>query len=56
MNKVISGCKTRGLIIGKNGNPVAGFNNVLTIAHPLCLTEDDFTFLVKNLKEAIAEI
>jgi 4-aminobutyrate aminotransferase-like enzyme len=56
MNKVIGHCKSQGLIIGKNGDTVAGFNNVLTLAPPLCLTEDDFKFMVKTLKEAIVAI
>jgi taurine-pyruvate aminotransferase len=56
MNKVIGVCKSQGLIIGKNGDTVAGFNNVLTLAPPLCLTEDDFNFMVKTLKDAILSI
>lgn len=56
MNKVIGYCKNQGLIIGKNGDTVAGFNNVLTLAPPLCLTDDDFKFMVKTLKEAIVAI
>lgn len=56
MNKVIGHCKSQGLIIGKNGDTVAGFNNVLTLAPPLCLTDDDFKFMVKTLKEAIVGI
>lgn len=53
LNKVIGYCKGKGLIIGKNGDTVAGFNNVLTLAPPLCLTDDDFTFMVDTLKESI---
>jgi len=53
INKVINDCKEKGLIIGKNGDTVAGFNNVITLAPPLCLTNDDLNFLVETLKQAI---
>ena len=53
VNEVISSCKAKGLIIGKNGDTVEGYNNVLTLAPPLSMTEDDFSFLVKTFKEVI---
>ncbi|SEM74124.1 Adenosylmethionine-8-amino-7-oxononanoate aminotransferase [Mesobacillus persicus] len=56
VNKVISACKERGLIIGKNGDTVAGYNNILQLAPPLSITEDDFTFIVKTLKESFRSI
>jgi 4-aminobutyrate aminotransferase-like enzyme len=56
VNKVISVCKDKGLIIGKNGDTVAGYNNILQLSPPLCITEDDFTFIVKTLKESILEL
>ncbi|MEW9674439.1 aminotransferase, partial [Ammoniphilus sp. 3BR4] len=34
MGSVIAGCKKKGLIIGRNGDTVPGFNNVLIIAPP----------------------
>ena len=49
----ISGCKERGLIISKNGDTVAGFNNVLTLAPPLSITEDDLEFIARSLKESL---
>jgi adenosylmethionine-8-amino-7-oxononanoate aminotransferase len=49
----ISGCKERGLIISKNGDTVAGFNNVLTLAPPLSITEDDLEFIAQSLKESL---
>ena len=51
--KVIAGCKERGLIVGKNGDTVAGFNNVVTLAPPLIVSEDDLTFISGVLKEAV---
>ncbi|GAE35244.1 aspartate aminotransferase family protein [Halalkalibacter akibai] len=56
VNKVIASCKKRGVIIGKNGATVAGYNNVLTIAPPLNIEEEDLTLLVQTLKEALNEI
>jgi 4-aminobutyrate aminotransferase-like enzyme len=56
MNKVISACKEKGLIIGKNGDTVAGYNNILQLSPPLSITEDDFTFIVKTLKESIYQL
>ncbi|MBB6452544.1 adenosylmethionine-8-amino-7-oxononanoate aminotransferase [Salirhabdus euzebyi] len=53
VNKVIAGCKKKGLIIGKNGATVAGFNNVLTIAPPLNIEEEDLAFLTRTLTEEI---
>ncbi|WP_138420586.1 aspartate aminotransferase family protein [Aquibacillus sediminis] len=56
MGKVIGACKQKGLIIGKNGDTVAGFNNILTLSPPLAITDDDFAFIVKTVKEAIAQL
>jgi taurine-pyruvate aminotransferase len=53
VTKVISGCKERGLIVGKNGDTVAGFNNVITLAPPLVITEDDLAFIARTLKESV---
>ncbi len=46
----ISGCKERGLIISKNGDTAAGFNNVLTLAPPLSITDDDLEFIAQTLR------
>jgi len=53
VNKVISACKEKGLIIGKNGVTVAGYNNVLTLSPPLNIKEADVQFLLKTLTEAL---
>ncbi|MGE7120828.1 aspartate aminotransferase family protein [Peribacillus sp. NPDC046944] len=55
INKIIASCKENGLIIGKNGDTVAGFNNVLTLAPPLSITEKDYSFIVTTLKRTLAE-
>jgi taurine-pyruvate aminotransferase len=54
--KVISGCKERGLIVGKNGDTVAGFNNVITLAPPLVLTDGDLTFIARTVKESVRNL
>ncbi|CAH0343812.1 aspartate aminotransferase family protein [Bacillus sp. CECT 9360] len=56
VNSIINSCKEKGLIIGKNGDTVAGYNNVLTLAPPLSLTDDDLAFIVKTVKESFSRI
>ncbi|WP_413229806.1 aspartate aminotransferase family protein [Halobacillus litoralis] len=53
VNQVISYCKKKGIIIGKNGMTVAGFNNVLTLAPPLSIEEEDVNFLLETFVEAV---
>jgi taurine-pyruvate aminotransferase len=50
MGEVISGCKERGLIVGKNGDTTPGFNNVLTLSPPLNISDEDLEFIVRTLK------
>jgi taurine-pyruvate aminotransferase len=56
MGQVIGECRSNGLIIGKNGDTVAGFNNVLTLSPPLSCTDEDFEFIVTTLKQAIRKL
>ncbi|OLO28184.1 aspartate aminotransferase family protein [Alkalihalophilus pseudofirmus] len=56
VNRVIASCKQKGVIIGKNGATVAGYNNVLTIAPPLNTEEEDLAYLVKTVKDALNEL
>lgn len=53
MNAVIAECKDLGVLIGKNGDTVAGFNNVLAISPPLSLTDEDADLLVTTVKQAL---
>ena len=53
-NQVITECKKKGVLIGKNGATVAGFNNVLTLAPPLCITREEADLVCKVVAEAIA--
>lgn len=56
VNQVIGYCKEKGIIIGKNGMTVAGFNNVITLAPPLTIEDEDVNFLLKTVVEAIQTI
>ncbi|WP_421384770.1 aspartate aminotransferase family protein [Bacillus salacetis] len=53
VNQVIGYCKSKGVIIGKNGATVAGFNNVLTISPPLNIEVEDLDFLLKTVCDGI---
>jgi taurine-pyruvate aminotransferase len=52
----ISGCKERGLVVANNADTVAGFNNVLTLAPPLSITDDDLRFIAEALKGCFAQL
>ena len=56
VNQVIAGCKNKGLIIGKNGATVAGFNNVLTISPPLSIKEEELDFLYSTVTTELEEL
>jgi len=56
MDQIIAECKNKGLIIGKNGATVAGFNNILTLSPPLSSTDEDLEFIVTTLKEVIQKV
>lgn len=56
VNKVINACKEKGLLIGKNGDTVAGFNNILQLSPPLSITDNDFTFIVQTIKECLSQL
>lgn len=55
IGKIIAECKANGLIIGKNGDTVAGYNNILTICPPLSSTDDDFDFIITVLKKVFKQ-
>jgi taurine-pyruvate aminotransferase len=56
VNKVIGGCKQKGLIIGKNGATVAGYNNVLTLAPPLTINREEIDFVIQTITEEISKL
>jgi taurine-pyruvate aminotransferase len=52
VGKAISGCKEREPIVGKNGDTIAGYNNVITLA-PTLIVSDDLAFISGTLKESL---
>ena len=56
VNQVIASCKQEGLLIGKNGATVAGYNNVLTLSPPLNIELKDIQFIIKTVSNSINKI
>ena len=56
MDKVISACNERGLILRYNRDTTPGVNNVLVMAPPLSITDEDFEFSVGTLKESFEHL
>lgn len=56
IGRVISYCKSQGLIIGRNGDTVPGQNNVLIVAPPFITSEEDLHFIVDTLVAGLNEI
>ena len=56
VNKVIAACKEKGVLIGKNGATVAGFNNVLLLSPPLSIPDEDIEIIINSLIEAIDQL
>jgi taurine-pyruvate aminotransferase len=56
VNQVIANCKQEGLLIGKNGATVAGYNNVLTLSPPLTIKQEDITFIIKTVTDSLKKI
>ena len=48
--KIIGECKANGLIIGRNGDTVAGYNNILALSPPLSCTDEDVDFIISVIK------
>lgn len=56
INAIIADCKKNGVIIGKNGTTVAGFNNVLTLSPPLNISQEDIDTVIATLVNSIQHI
>jgi taurine-pyruvate aminotransferase len=56
MDKVISACNERGLILRYNRDTTPGVNNVLVMAPPLSITDEDLTFIVETLKGSFEQL
>ncbi|MGQ7887689.1 aspartate aminotransferase family protein [Paenibacillus sp. WC2504] len=46
---IIAACKQKGLLIGKNGDTVPGYANILTLSPPFSSTDEDIAFIVDTL-------
>ena len=53
--KIIGDCKANGLIIGRNGDTVAGYNNILALSPPLSCTDEDVDFIIAVVKKVFKE-
>jgi len=56
VNAVIAACKEQGVIIGKNGATVAGFNNVLTLSPPLNIVQADLQHILDVVVESLKKL
>jgi len=56
VDTVMAYCKEKGVIIGKNGVTVEGYNNVLTLSPPLNIKEEDLAFAVDILVEGLERL
>jgi adenosylmethionine-8-amino-7-oxononanoate aminotransferase len=52
----IAACARRGVLIGRNADTIAGLDNVLTLAPPLILDEEQAGMIVDVLEESLAEV
>ncbi|WP_138495297.1 aminotransferase [Paenibacillus pinistramenti] len=56
ITQVIAACRQKGVIIGRNGDTIPGFSNVLIIAPPLSSEEEDLVYLVNTIKDAVQSL
>ncbi len=56
MDKLISACKERGLILRYNRDTTPGVNNVLALSPPLSITDEDLAFIVETVKESFEQL
>lgn len=49
VTKLILACKSKGLLVGKNGDTVPGYANILTLSPPLSSTDEDVNFIIETL-------
>jgi adenosylmethionine-8-amino-7-oxononanoate aminotransferase len=56
MDKIVSACNERGLILRYNRDTTPGVNNVLVLAPPLSITDEDFAFIVETVKESFEQL
>ncbi|OCT13714.1 aminotransferase [Paenibacillus pectinilyticus] len=49
VTKIVMACKSKGLLVGKNGDTVHGFANIITLSPPLSSTDSDVDFIIATL-------
>ncbi len=54
VQSIVSACKEHGVIISKNGDTVAGLNNVLTIAPALIISREEIDHICSSLSKVLA--
>lgn len=54
--KVLASCKRDGILIGKNGDTVPGFANILTISPPFVTTEEELDLITGSLLVALRSL
>lgn len=55
VGRVIAACKSRGVLVGKNSDTVPEQNNVLTLAPPFVIGDEELEWLAKVVIEAVEE-
>lgn len=56
VSSVVDYCKQKGILIGKNGATVAGFNNVLALSPPLVIEENDLKLMLETVVGGISRL
>lgn len=56
VSSVVDYSKQKGILIGKNGATVAGFNNVLALSPPLVIEENDLELMLETVVEGISRL
>jgi adenosylmethionine-8-amino-7-oxononanoate aminotransferase len=56
MDEVISACNERGLILRYNRDTTPGVNNILVMAPPLSITDEDLAFIIETLKGSFEQL
>ena len=54
--RVLASCKKDGILIGKNGDTVPGFANILTISPPFVTTEEELELIAESLLKALRSV
>lgn len=54
--KVLAHCKQDGILIGKNGDTVPGFANILTLSPPFVTTEEELDLIASSLFNALRSL